>query len=441
MRYFCCLILMLFWATDCVGQQIPIQTELAKESAWTGEKVPLIITLFSPGPFSGTPSFDLPELPRTAILKIGSPLVGSEEVNGESYITQRHEFAIYTQRSGEIVIPSFQVRYSGKNDFISESVPRESVVPELRFDSRRPPSTESMGVVVSATEMQIRQSWNPEQMVEFAAGDVVQRIITRTAEGTTAMMLPPVSATAPEGIRLHTSAPDVQDNYERGQSSAMRTETLKYQFERAGQYSLPQIEFQWWDPKQESLQQETLPGLTVQVIESENSNQQSVESQTASSQDRFTTVTRLIGGGLLAGLALLAFWSMKQYWHAYQHQPEVHAANELRKACASNNPQAAYSALLAWFDAIQHDGEVNTRETLFANDQHSKLQEQWQFLSRHLFASESTRAEWNPKHLRDAFRQSNKLLGLGDQRVLSLALPPLNPSVHELQKSQGHVGF
>ena len=409
------------------AQPIPIRAELSKESAWTGEKVPLIITLFSPGPFSGTPSFDLPELPRTAIVKVGNPLVGTEEVGGETYITQRHEFAIYSQRSGTIVIPSFRVRYSGKIDYTSEPEPRESLVSELRFDSRRPPGTESMGVVVSATEMQIIQSWNPAQTIEFVTGDVVQRVVTQSAKGTTAMMLPPLSATAPSGIRLHTSAPDVHDRIERGQSDSVRSETLKYQFERIGSYRLPDISFYWWDPTKGTLQHESLPGLMVQVLESEDSKQRSAHSPIASTSNHFITVSNLLITGLLVGLVILILWRTNRYWQAYMRRPEVRAAGELYKACRSSNAQAAYAASLAWFDALEHTVGVNAKDALFANVQHTDFHQQWQKLSQHLFAAESTRVRWNPKLLWAAFTRSKKLLGLCQREASYSGLPPLNP--------------
>ena len=56
-----------------------VRAEIGKEAAWTGEAVPLIVTLYSPGPFSGTASFDLPKLPRTAFVKAGNPVVGSQD--------------------------------------------------------------------------------------------------------------------------------------------------------------------------------------------------------------------------------------------------------------------------------------------------------------------------------------------------------------------------
>ena len=171
----------------------PVNAKLAKESAWTGEAVPLMITLYSPGPFSGTASFDFPDLPLTAIIRGGSPVVGSESIDDETYFTQRHELTIYTQRGGDIIIPAFRVRFSGKKTFTSDPEPTEGTTPELRFESKRPPGTESMGLVICATTMQAQQTWNPEPTGEIQAGDVIVRTIVRKAEGTTAMMLPDVA--------------------------------------------------------------------------------------------------------------------------------------------------------------------------------------------------------------------------------------------------------
>ena len=62
---------------------------------------------------------------------------------------------------GEIVVPAFRVRFSGKKTFTSDPEPMEGTTPELRFESKRPPGTESMGVMVSATAMKIQQTWTP----------------------------------------------------------------------------------------------------------------------------------------------------------------------------------------------------------------------------------------------------------------------------------------
>ena len=192
-----------------------VRAEIGQEEAWTGEAVPLIVTLYSPGPFSGSASFDLPKLPRTVIVKAGNPVVGSQDVDGQSYFTQRHEFTIFTQNAGDIVVPSFPVRFAGKMSFVSDAEAMEGVTPELRFQSKRPPGTDALSIVVAVTNMQVTQSWNPQAMDTVVAGDVIERTITRRATGTTAMMLPSVSFDATEGVRLYSADPILEDHVER----------------------------------------------------------------------------------------------------------------------------------------------------------------------------------------------------------------------------------
>ena len=240
LRCLCALLVVLACSLSIpavVTAYEPVRAELEKQTAWTGEAVPLIVKLYSPGPFSGTASFELPDLPRTAFVKSGSPVVGSEEVDGESYITQRHQLTVYTQRDGEIIIPPFRVRFAGKQSFTGDAEPMGGLTQELRFQSKRPPGSDSMGLVISATEMEIQQTWNPQPTQEIRTGDAVVRTIQRTAVGTTAMMLSSIPTGAPDGVQVYEGTPEVQDKVDRGDSRALRTDTMKYQFQRSGSFS------------------------------------------------------------------------------------------------------------------------------------------------------------------------------------------------------------
>ena len=227
------VVLSLLWSSPLEAAKT-VDAKIEKESAWTGEAVSLNITLYSPGPFSGTASFDLPELPQTVFIKTGNPVVGSESFDGESLFTQRHQITVYTQRSGEIVVPPIPVRFSGKKTFVGDPVLFEDATPELRFQSNRPPGSESLGVVIAATDFETSQVWIPNNPTTLQPGDVIQRTITRTASGTTAMMFQPASRSAPGSVRVYLTDPIVADETDRGQSTAKRIDTMKYQFERAG---------------------------------------------------------------------------------------------------------------------------------------------------------------------------------------------------------------
>jgi hypothetical protein len=410
-----------------------VRAELGKDTAWTGEAVPLIVTLYSPGPFSGTPAFDLPELPLTVFVKSGSPLVGTEQVDDESYLTQRHEFALYTQRVGEIVVPAFNVRFAGKKTFTSAPEPVEGLTAELRFQSRRPPGTGNLGVVVALKDMEATQRWKPESLDAVSAGDVVERTISRRATATTAMMLPPVPADAPEGVRVYPATAIVQDHTERGASRAERIETLKYQFERPGTFELPDVSLAWWDPQSSTLQRKTLPGEVINVVGTVAAP--AAPAQPSSRRSPAILLLTLLAIGLAAWLGrkpVLRFIAARR---ARRSNPEAQAARRLLAACRAGDASAAYAALVDWKRAVSASDGGASLDILLQSALADDLQREWTVLSRRVFGSQASDAPWSGRPLGQAFVCARHGLDqtTPTRRAVS-ALPALNPAASATRK-------
>ncbi len=420
------VLLFVAWSSISAADEV-VRAELGKEAAWTGEAVPLIVTLYSPGPFSGTASFDLPELPRTAFLKTGNPLVGTQEVGGQSYFIQRHEFTVYTQGAGEIVIPAFRVRFSGKKTFTSAPEPQEGFTPELRFQSKRPPGTDHLGVVVAATNMAVTQTWKPASIEIVSAGDVIERTISRRATATTAMMLPPVSADAPEGVRIYPSHAIVQDHTERGASRAERIETIKYQFERPGTFELPGVSLVWWDPKASELQRKTLPGETINV--SGTVAVAAAPEQPASRSSPTILLLTFLAFGLAAWLGRRPVLRFMAAWQARRNNPEALAARRLLAACRVGDASAAYTALIAWKRAVSASDGGASLDRLLQSALADDLQSEWTVLSRRIFGIQANELSWSGRSLAAAFIRARRGLDrTTPTRRAGLALPALNPT-------------
>jgi hypothetical protein len=419
------LLIALLSPTDSLGMD-RIRAKLGKDTAWTGEPIALIITLYSPGPFSGTASFEFPELPATAFVQAGNPLVGSESIDGETYMTQRHEFAIYTQRAGDVVIPAFHIRFAGKQTFTSAAESVEGFTPELRFRSLRPPGTEHLGFVVAASNMDVSQTWQPGSIGSVKAGDVITRTIVRRAAGTTAMMLPPVVIETPPGVRHYDTDPTVQDFTERGASQAVRSETIKYQFERPGTFVLPDLAVTWWDPVARALKQVTLPGIEVNV---EAELEEVLEEPLAppGSDSHWRLAVLLLALGMAAGMLRkpVAGWLAAR--RALSNDPAMVAARRLLAACRGNAAAEAYSAGLQWKRAAGREGEnlVEGQTPSVAAD----FEREWSLLSRHVYGAGDAKPSWNGKRLAKAFADLMRMLSqVPGARNTEGGLPALNPT-------------
>ena len=58
------------------------------------------------------------------------------------------------------------------------------------------------------------------------------------------------------------SAPTLQDRSNRGRLVGERVDRLTWVVEQPGDFALPAIRFQWWNPVAEQLQDLTIPGIT-----------------------------------------------------------------------------------------------------------------------------------------------------------------------------------
>ena len=119
-----------------------VKLDVPKTEAWTGQRLPFFIELRAAGSFSGTPSFDLPQIPGTVILKLGSPVLGSRTEGDAEVFTQRHEFALFSQSNGSVELSPITVRFSHRKGYtgpsFDESLQTESAVLTIQ----RPPGSE-----------------------------------------------------------------------------------------------------------------------------------------------------------------------------------------------------------------------------------------------------------------------------------------------------------
>lgn len=419
------LALMLLVAPTTQAADV-VRATIERESAWTGEAVPMVITLFSPGPFDGTPSFDLPDLPLTVILKMGGPVVGSEVVDGDTWFTQRHQFQLSTQQAGEIVVPPFNVDFRGKKTFTSDLEPMNGMTAELRFRSNRPPGTEQLGVVIATTNMSVSQTWGPEDIESVKAGDVIHRVINRSAVGTTAMLIPPAASKAPEGVQVYLGPPSVNDETERGEARAERSDLIKYQFQRSGTIELPELSFTWWDPQAEELKSTTLAGRTFEVQQVEQPGTSELTDKSEEQPSRWAWLV-IVGIGCLAWTCRKPMIQLAEDWKAIRNCPTAIAARNVKAACRSNDASKAYFALLDWHRSVQATAaEDLTYKQAFSQ---TGLRCEWDRLSAFLFSRHSGHAGWSGGTLLSEFLKARAELEDQLKRTeRTLDLPELNPN-------------
>jgi hypothetical protein len=105
--------------------------------------------------------------------------------------------------------------------------------------------------------------WEPrataEGLTRLKVGDALTLTITRRARHVPGMVFSPLPEFTIDGLQDYPDAPHVNDQINRGELVGTRTDTVTFICEREGEYEIPGIRFQWWDPENEVLEEEVLP--------------------------------------------------------------------------------------------------------------------------------------------------------------------------------------
>ncbi len=404
------LILLLFVAVTgaAFADTAPVSVRLPEEKAWVGQRLPFFIELRALGSFEGTASFDMPQIPGTIIIKTGNPVVSSEEIDGQGWFVQSHEFALFSQRPGALEIPPFSVRFSSRSGFTGPASDVQAIFPGMNVEIKRPPGSESLGFLVTSDSLEISETWTPEPK-PVQAGAVFKRTILQRANQLSGMALSPPDTTAPESIRVYTEDPVIHDKDERGEFLGERSDTITYQMTRAGSFTLPELTYVWWNPKTEKSESKTLPAVNFDVSPAPSTF--SAAPQTGVSPIRFLLPLFLLALGIWQRREIMAW--LRQCWKKL-HPADKVLAKKLLRACKQNDDSAAANAWNGW---------RNTQSAAFKPG--PELQRSVLALHRYIFGS-MPHGSWKGRELASAFTKHLKTIRHANSADVVSNLPKLN---------------
>lgn len=393
----------------------PVTLHADKTTAWRGQRLPFSIELRTSGSFAGTPVFDLPELPGTLLLKIGSPVLGSGEDNGESWISQTHEFVLFSQRVGTIDLPPFAVRFSSRQGFTGPANQQQGQVSGFTVHIQAPPGSDRNGFLIATPALDVKETWDP-QPGPTQAGALFKRTIVQQAPQVAGMALAPALRAAPEGVRVYAGDAETKDALERGEFLGQRRETLTYLLQQPGSLTLPALAYTWWNTDTEQLQTTTLPAVTFAVAPNPVASALANRSKTGPSWFLALMVIAFI---LLAAVGIFRRKELVGLWKKVSgalHLAEKAAAKELLSACDAGNARAAERAWMRWRSCrppgFQPGSELAA--AIFG-------------LQRSLYGPAETQLSWQGEDLGRAFTDILQTKKAASAHPAPASLPALNP--------------
>ncbi|MGL6314257.1 hypothetical protein [Vibrio sp. WXL103] len=178
------------------------------------------------------------------------PVFKQTQIGDRHIFATAYRFDIFPRRSGKLLLPSAEVLIDSQS-IISSPL-------EITIDAQ---PSEAMGAM-SAREVHVSQQLTSQQIRVGSIAQRTVRIETIDLPGYLIPRLPHPPMTSGE-LSEHVGSAGVTN--ERGIMRGYREFDLRYQFDEPGQYQLPEVAFQWWNSRTQSLESTTLSALTLEV--------------------------------------------------------------------------------------------------------------------------------------------------------------------------------
>jgi hypothetical protein len=229
-----------------------------------GQRVTLALEVAVDTWFGGGTRIRLPEVPGLVILQTEQfANNASERREGRSWVVQRWHLDVYPQRAGQFNIPPLSLQLQVNNG-TGNTVSGTIDAPGTSLDVVLPPDLADLDAWVAAPDYTARQTFDKDPSA-LQVGDAIERSIELEASEVLAMMLPAISANEQDGLRAYPLPPALENRNNRGVSTASRIQRISYVAERPGQYTLPALDFHWWDTTSNSLKLVSLPATAIVV--------------------------------------------------------------------------------------------------------------------------------------------------------------------------------
>ena len=382
---------------------------------WIGERASVFVTVLMSERPDHSPRFDLAPVDGALFVQApGSPLLGTERVEGSEYSSQRFELMLFAQREGELHVPPVSVRAT------LGGVDHRVTTEPLSVHAVRPDGVAPEAALITTRELTIDQRWDPEPR-DAAVGDAFVRTITIRARDLMGLAIPPAPAPASAGVAVYAGEPVVDDRLERGALTSTRTDTVTLVCERSGPVVIPELVYRYWNPDAKRLEEQRLSGISFEVAAPPRFD----EDEPADRPIADPVIAWLAGVAvvLVAVLGLARRAIARAWTEASERRREREDAyfRRLLAACKTGDPVRTWGALVAWVDRRSHGRTVSVRE-FASRSGHPDLVQHVDDLQRAMLAPDRA---WSSVRLAEALGRMRR--SAHRARTRASGLPPVNP--------------
>lgn len=257
------IILLLLISIKGYSQNLISYVTVNTNEAYIGQPIQLIVSVYTSTWF--TTGIDVGNIQVDGALTVYFRSVSNTRTfSGKKFAGVDFFYNVFPTKKGELTIPSLSINVES---------PKAGDYKGIKHIVKTKPKTVNIKDVplgydpnnwLVATSLSINEKWSAP-LKGIKVGDVVQRIINRSAGGTLSEFIPATQWDTVKGISIYPKRPQVKTNKSKTGVSASRTETVNYLFEKKGKVIIPSIEYVYWNSYNKKFYRKMIDSLIIDV--------------------------------------------------------------------------------------------------------------------------------------------------------------------------------
>lgn len=278
-------------ATESNQPRFSIKGEVDTPNPYVQQQVNYTLSIYDTGGLQGgEPLFNSSGQNDWIIKNLGDPSVANKVIDGRNLREIKFHYALFPQRSGQLVVPEVQFNgfYLSKNprrsdpfagmfgddmmiagfgmaDIFASRTPVMLTAKPININVKAIPAENAGNWWLPAEEVRLFSQWEPERP-QFHVGEAVNRTIYLKAEGVIDSQLPDIKFPSVANLKQYPEKPEVKMQVENGKIMAVKKISTVYIPGVTGKITIPSLSVDWFNVGTNTKEVAMLPEMVIEVL-------------------------------------------------------------------------------------------------------------------------------------------------------------------------------
>ncbi len=239
------------------------RVQLDRSSVYVQQPFKVTITVLTATWYTAPIEFDNLQVPNAFVLPFNRTTPGMYDHNGEQYAGIQFYFIVFPYKAGQFTIPAITVHATTPPKGSSESRRITIKTPVQHFTVKSIPDNVE-GDWLVAKSITLHEHWN-KPLSDLKVGDVIERTVTVQARGTLPQFIPPLTEEKLNFANVYPQDPELKDTRNAYDANGELTQSFIYLLEKEGEFVIPSMKVQWWNPNAGKINARSLPQHTLHI--------------------------------------------------------------------------------------------------------------------------------------------------------------------------------